>query len=218
VPAPGSLDLRAGRVDDVPEVPLSPARSGPTPSDRAARVAHLGARPVDTVFLDRDGTLNVKAPEGSYVRRPEQLTLLPGAAEAVAELNRAGLRTVLVTNQRWLAGPDARFADYTATHARLVQLLAQHGARLDAAYHCPHERGTCRCRKPGPGMLERAAVELGVDLGRSVIIGDAESDLAAGRAAGVGTVLIGGSAAPHRNADLVVPDLCRGVQRLLAPA
>jgi D-glycero-D-manno-heptose 1,7-bisphosphate phosphatase len=213
VPAPGALDLRAGRVDDVPEIPLSAA-----PSDPAAPAAHLGARPVDTVFLDRDGTLNVKAPEGSYVRRPEQLTLLPGAAAAVARLNRAGLRTVLVTNQRWLAHPDARFADYAATHARLVELLAQHGARLDAAYHCPHERGTCRCRKPGPGMLERAAVELGVDLGRSVIIGDAGSDLAAGRAAGVGTVLIEGSAASHRNADLVVPDLRRGVQRLLAPA
>jgi D-glycero-D-manno-heptose 1,7-bisphosphate phosphatase len=190
----------------------------------------------------------VKAPEGSYVSRPGQLVLLPGAAAAVARLNRAGVRAVLVTNQRWLARPGAVPADYTATHRRLVDLLAAHGARLDAAYHCPHERGTCDCRKPAPGMLTRAVAELGIDPDRSVIIGDAESDLAAGRAAGVGTILVDGGqingaqingaqingaqingaqidgaqidgALPgHPDADLVVPDLRSAVQRLLEPA
>ena len=137
--------------------------------------------------------------------------LLPGAAAAVARLNRAGLRTVLVTNQRWLARPGAGPADYAATHARLVELLAARGARLDAAYHCPHERGACECRKPAPGMLHRAAAELGVDLGRSVIIGDAESDLAAGRAAGVGTILINGvGAGPPRRRSRRAGSALRG--------
>jgi D-glycero-D-manno-heptose 1,7-bisphosphate phosphatase len=171
--------------------------------------------------VDRDGTLNRKAPEGCYVTRPAELELLPGAAAAVARLNRAGVRTVLVTNQRWLARPGAVLEDYPATHARLVRLLAAEGARLDAAYHCPHERGACDCRKPAPGMLRRAAAELGIDLARSVIIGDAGSDVAAGRAAGTGTILIGGpalnggSARPGPGADVVVPDLSAAVELLL---
>jgi D-glycero-D-manno-heptose 1,7-bisphosphate phosphatase len=177
----------------------------------------LGERPIETVFLDRDGTLNVKAPEGGYVSRPDQVTLLPRAADALARLNRVGLRTVLVTNQRWLSRPGAVLDDYPATHARVIALLAARGARLDAAYHCPHDRGACDCRKPAPGMLIGAASDLGFDLGRSMIIGDALSDLAAGRAAGTGTMLISRSLSGHPDADVVVPDLHAGVELLLGP-
>ena len=179
--------------------------------------SRLGERPIDTVFLDRDGTLNVKAPEGGYVARPQDVTLLPRAGRALARLNRAGLRTVLVTNQRWLSQPGAMEEDYRATHAMVVELLAARGARLDAAYHCPHDRGACECRKPAPGMLSRAASDLGFDLYRAVIIGDAGSDLAAGRAAGTATMLITRSAAGHPDADVVVPDLHAGVELLVGP-
>lgn len=170
---------------------------------------------VRTVFLDRDGTLNVKAPEGAYVARPQDLVLLPGAAAAVARLNRAGVRTVLVTNQRWLSRPDADPAAYTATHARLVELLAGEGAHLDAAYHCPHERGACDCRKPLPGLLHRAARDLGLDLASAVMIGDADSDVTAGRAAGVRTVLLRPGASADTDADSVAADLTGAVDVLL---
>ena len=91
MPAPGPHNLRNGRSGDVLEAILTMSAVGP--------------RPVRTVFLDRDGTINVKAAAGGYVTSPADLILLPGAAKAVAALNKAGLRTVLVTNQRWLSGP-----------------------------------------------------------------------------------------------------------------
>lgn len=148
-------------------------------------------RDIDTVFLDRDGTINVKQPEGQYVTSPAGLVLLPGAAQAVARLNAAGMRTILVTNQSWLSrSPDAA-TRYAAVHARLTELLAAEGAQLDAAYHCPHAATAgCDCRKPKPGLLLRAAEEHQIDLGRSVIIGDRQSDLLAGRAAGTETLLV----------------------------
>ena len=141
-------------------------------------------RAISTIFLDRDGTINVKPAEGEYITSPAGLVLLPGAAGAVAKANAAGLRIVLVTNQRWLSGPAGDPARYAAVHARLEELLAAEGAWLDAAYHCPHAAAACDCRKPGPGMLQRAAREYPIELDQAVIIGDSDSDLMAGRAAG----------------------------------
>ncbi|WP_156686537.1 D-glycero-alpha-D-manno-heptose-1,7-bisphosphate 7-phosphatase [Mycobacterium sp. Marseille-P9652] len=179
-------------------------------------MAPLALRGVSTVFLDRDGTINVKAPEGEYIRSPEEMVLLPGAAGAVAALNAAGLRTILITNQRWLSQPSADPARYAATHDRLAELLATEGARLDAAYHCPHAADSCDCRKPLAGMLLRAAAEHGVDLGRSVMIGDSPADVAAGRAAGAATILLGPAGTPTDGADFVVPDLAAAARLILS--
>jgi D-glycero-D-manno-heptose 1,7-bisphosphate phosphatase len=176
--------------------------------------AHAVGRPLEAVFLDRDGTINVPAAAGDYVRSPDELVLLPGAAAAIRRLNRAGLRTVLVTNQRWLSMPGADRAAFVATQDRLVELLAAEGARLDAAYHCPHAHRSCLCRKPAPGMLWRAADELAIDLTRSVIVGDAVSDVQAGRAAGTGTILLGAGARSPL-ADAVRPDLPSAVDALI---
>jgi len=178
-------------------------------------VPDLGA--IRTVFLDRDGTINVKAAEGEYITSPADLVLLPGAALAVASLNAAGLLTVLVTNQRWLSGPSGDSACYAAIHERLMQLLGAEGARLDAAYHCPHAPATCDCRKPLPGMLRRAAREHRIELDRSVIIGDSESDLMAGRAAGIATILVrsGADTPPAADADIVADDLPAAVRLIL---
>jgi D-glycero-D-manno-heptose 1,7-bisphosphate phosphatase len=176
-------------------------------------------RDIDTVFLDRDGTINVKRPEGEYVTSPSELVLLPGAARAVAELNAAGVRAILVTNQSWLSRSPGGAGCYAAIHARLTQLLAAEGARLDAAYYCPHARDTCDCRKPQPGMLRRAAAEHQIELGKAVIIGDRESDLMAGRAAGTATILLrghtGGPAAARAHADTVADDLPSAVRLIL---
>lgn len=173
-------------------------------------------RNVRTVFLDRDGTINVKAADGEYIRLPDELVLLPGAARAVAALNAAGLRTVLVTNQRWLSEPDADAARFAAVHDRLEQLLAREGARIDAAYHCPHAAASCDCRKPGAGMLRRAAREHGFALAEAVMIGDSESDVLAGRAAGAATVLLRAGGGPAPGADVVVDDLAAAVRLILA--
>jgi D-glycero-D-manno-heptose 1,7-bisphosphate phosphatase len=172
-------------------------------------------RCVETVFLDRDGTVNVKASAGAYVTSPDQLILLPGAAKAVAALNAADIRTVLVTNQRWLSEPTADTTRYPAIHARLEQLLALEGAWLDASYHCPHPIGACDCRKPKPGMLLRAAREQSFDLATAVMIGDSGSDLMAGRSAGTATVLLSSDGGTSPGADAVAKDLDAAVRLVL---
>ena len=174
------------------------------------------------VFLDRDGTINVKARPGEYVERPRDLVLLAGAGEAVARLNRAGVWTGLVTNQRGVARGSMSAADLDAVHARLGLLLAEHGARLDAIYSCTHESGACACRKPEPGMLLQAREEHpGLDFARAAMVGDSLSDVQAGRSVGVRSVLISAGAneqdAPAiALADHVVPDLAHAVSLLLA--
>ena len=142
-------------------------------------------------FLDRDGTINVKAPEGDYVDDPARLELLPGAAAAIRRLNDARIPVLVVTNQRGIALGRMTEDDLARVHARLDALLGAEGARIDAYYHCPHDRGTCDCRKPGTALLERAAAEHGLDLTSALVIGDAESDVEAGRRVGARTVLLG---------------------------
>jgi len=169
-----------------------------------------------TVFLDRDGTINVKPLAGRYVTSPDEVLLIPGAAAAIARLNAAGVRVILVTNQRWLSGPAGDPIGYARVHARLEKLLAARGAHLDAAYYCPHSAGSCDCRKPGPGMLLYAARELRFSLGSAVMIGDSESDVAAGRAAGTATILLrSGQQVASGNADFVVDDLREAVRLIL---
>ena len=156
-------------------------------SGRIRRVRILGAK---AIFLDRDGTLNRKAPEGQYIRRAQELELLPGAVTAVRRINISGILTALITNQRWLSEPAADMEAYYAVHARLRHLLAVHDAWLDACYVCPHQINSCGCRKPKPGMLLNAAHDLGINLRSSLVIGDSVSDVQAGLAVGAKTVLI----------------------------
>jgi D-glycero-D-manno-heptose 1,7-bisphosphate phosphatase len=178
--------------------------------------------PIGWVFLDRDGTLNVKAPEGEYIERPEELELLPGAAEAVAILNRAGIWTGVVTNQRGVALGRMSAADVDRVHVRLRELLAHGGAHLDAIYTCPHGNGECTCRKPQPGLLLAAARETpGLDFGRSAIVGDSPSDVQAGRALGLRTVLLADDPGDPRQpplADHLARDLLEAVRLLTAAA
>ena len=155
----------------------------------------MSGAPRPALFLDRDGVLNV---EVEYLHEPAALELYPGAAEAVAAVNRLGVPVVVVSNQagigRGLYGEEA----YRTVQHRLGELLALHGARLDAEYHCPHHpefgvgafRVECECRKPRPGMLLAAARDLGLDLRRSVLVGDKLTDLEAGHAVGCAAVLV----------------------------
>lgn len=150
------------------------------------------------VFLDRDGTL-IEDP--GFLAHPGQVRLLPGAAEAVRAVNAAGRLAVVVTNQSGIARGLLTEADYAGTAARLAELLAVAGARLDGQYHCPHLpeiTGPCECRKPGTLLYRRAAAELGIALDRSWWIGDKARDVEpAAVLGGAGAVLVGdGPAVP----------------------
>jgi D-glycero-D-manno-heptose 1,7-bisphosphate phosphatase len=133
-----------------------------------------------TVFLDRDGVLNRKRPEGQYVTRWEEFEFLPRAAEGLHLLQEAGLRLIVVTNQRGVALGRLSEADLEAIHRRMAGELAQAGVRLAAVYHCPHDRGRCDCRKPGTGLFLRAQADFpDTDFGQSAVVGDSLSDLEA---------------------------------------
>lgn len=164
-----------------------------------------------TVFLDRDGVINVKAPPGEYVESWDDFELLPGVVEAVASLRAAGLWVVVVTNQRGVALGRMTTADVEDIHRRMVEA----GVEVDRVYYCPHQDGECDCRKPRPGMLERAAREVpGVTLGRSAaIVGDTESDMEAGRAVGAVLVKVGPAGSP---VDFSCVSLAEAAEWLLA--
>lgn len=138
-------------------------------------------------FLDRDGVLNV---DRGYTHRLEQLEWIAGAPQAVHMLNEAGYLVIVVTNQSGVARGFYGEAAVRQFHAHLQDALLAQGAHIDAFYYCPHHpEGTvkefatgCRCRKPGTGMLEQAAREWPIDLGRSFMIGDKDDDIAAAAA------------------------------------
>ena len=152
------------------------------------------------VFLDRDGTLNRYV---GFLRHADELALLPGVGEAVRAINAAGYLAVVVTNQPVVARGEVSVKELEEIHCKLETLLGSEGAYLDAVYYCPHHphkgyqgevaalKIDCDCRKPKPGMLLRAARELNIDLSASFMVGDSENDIAAGKAAGCTTVLLG---------------------------
>ena len=155
--------------------------------------------PQRAVFLDRDGTLIVDV---DGLRSPEQLKLLPAAAEAAYRLNRRGWRAVLVTNQPVVAKGFCTEADVQQVHNKLEMLLGKQHAFLDRIYYCPHhpEKGfpgerpdlkiECACRKPNPGMIIRAQEELNLDLSSCWMIGDSTTDIQTARNAGVRSILV----------------------------
>jgi D-glycero-D-manno-heptose 1,7-bisphosphate phosphatase len=143
--------------------------------------SRLAARGSPAAFLDRDGTI-IEDP--GYLRDPEMIQFIPGAVDALRALQAAGYRLVLVTNQAGVARGLLTEEDVRRVNDRLTVLLAGAGVRLDGIYYCPHHpeygppeyRRECDCRKPKPGMIQRAVRDLGLDPSRSVIIGDHVTD------------------------------------------
>ncbi len=141
------------------------------------------------IFLDRDGVINHDRQD--YVKSWEELELLPRAAEAVAGLAQLGWPVVVVTNQAGIGRGLTTEAAVEDVNARLVAALSEAGGRIDLVLYCPHRPDEgCSCRKPQPGLLLAAAERLDLDLRRSYLIGDAESDILAGQRAGCRTVLV----------------------------
>ncbi len=172
------------------------------------------------VFLDKDGTLVENVP---YNVDPERIRLMPGALEGVAALHASGYRLIVVSNQSGVARGYFREEALRPVEARLRELLAGAGAQLDGFYYCPHaEEGVvapfkiaCGCRKPLPGLLERAALDHGINLEASWMIGDILDDVEAGRRAGCRTILIDNGnetewvLSPQRVPDYIAADLSR---------
>lgn len=155
------------------------------------------------VFLDRDGVLNAYLCDSEFgtidsPADPEQFALHPGAAEAIAKLNEAGLLAIVVSNQPGVAKGRFTPAALEAITAKMKALIEQGGGRLDAVYYCPHHpegsvdayRQGCNCRKPNTGLFENAAREWEIDLGRSYAVGDGVVDVLAGRRAGTRTIFV----------------------------
>jgi D-glycero-D-manno-heptose 1,7-bisphosphate phosphatase len=179
------------------------ARSGPgVHAQRAIFLEQSGAHAYTrrvasrrAVFIDRDGTLTE---EVGYVNHPNRLKLLPRSAAAIRRLNEAGVPAIVATNQAGIARGYFSEDVLNATHACLVKELKRAGAHLDGIYICAHHptegeppwRAECDCRKPEPGLLLRAAAELGLDLGASVMIGDRPSDLEVAPRVGARAVLV----------------------------
>lgn len=165
---------------------------------RLERLALRTAKPA--IFLDRDGVINE---ERNGVHDAGQVALIPGAAQAIRSFNEAGIPVVCVTNQPDLAKGMMGWDDLRAVNGEIDYLLAEEaGAYIDDMLICPHhpERGwpgevaelkvECDCRKPGDGMLRRAAATHHIDLQRSWLVGDRYCDVAAGASAGVRTILV----------------------------
>lgn len=179
-----------------------------------------------TVFLDRDGTVNR---DTNYIKRPEELEVLPGVVEAVARLKQAGARVVLVTNQSGVARGFFSVDMLKTIHAKLLALLEAGGGTLDAVYFCPHHPDDgCSCRKPGTAMVERAATDLGLDLSASYVVGDQTRDIELGRRIGARTVLVTTGPASQealatleaegRRPDYVASDLAEAAVWIVADA
>ena len=144
---------------------------------------------VPAIFLDRDGTLIADVP---YNGDPDRVQILPDVPAALRTMRRLGYRIIVVTNQSGIARGIINDADVIRVHERLNDLLAAHDAWIDGYYYCPHHvdgripdlSQRCPCRKPGPGMIVRAAADWAIDLHRSWMIGDMLSDYEAGLQAG----------------------------------
>jgi len=208
------------------------AGRGPLVFEPATRVHVKAGRPA--VFLDRDGVLNelVPDPASGHPESPLEVgdvRLIAGAAAAVRDFAAAGFAIVCVSNQPAAAKGKASLSQLRAVHERLIELLAQQRAWIDASRLCPHHPDgvtpslarLCGCRKPQPSMLLDAAAVLDLDLERSWMIGDTDADVSAGRSAGCMAALLEYPGSAHKrsgaaSADLLATDLARAVPQLLS--
>jgi len=159
----------------------------------------MRGKQIKTVFLDRDGVINRKPPEGDYVKRWEEFEFLPRAPEALKLLKRAGMKVIIVTNQRGIARGLMTERDLEEIHKRMLAELARFQASVDAIYYCPHEEGVCDCRKPRVGLFRQAQKDFpDIDFASSAVIGDSLKDMEAGTQLGCLTILIANSTQKER--------------------
>ena len=164
------------------------------------------------VFLDRDGVINKLV---GFLRDINEFELLEGVSEAIGKINASGYLAIVITNQPVIARGEVTYEELQEIHNKMETLLGKKGAYLDGIYFCPHHphkgyegeipelKFDCDCRKPKPGMLLKAAEDFNIDLSQSWMIGDSESDIMAGRAAGCKTAFIGDGSEPNSYHSLI---------------
>ena len=165
----------------------------------------MTARPA--VFLDRDGVINQ---ESEYVHRVNDFHFIDGVFDACRQMSQAGFRLIIITNQAGIARGYYTEDDFHRLTKWMLDEFRQHGVEIDDVYYCPHHpvhgvgpyHRLCDCRKPGPGMVLRAAREHSLDLQQSILVGDKASDIEAGRTAGVGCCVLVLTGYPPDNNDL----------------
>ena len=142
-------------------------------------------------FLDRDGVINLNAPDGGYVRTTAQFHLVPGIADFLTALKKMRYEFIVITNQQGIGKGLMTDADLGSIHAVMRDLLRAQEIEFEDIYYCPHlANANCLCRKPAPGMLHRAALDHSIELSRAIFVGDSVTDVQAGQAANVRTFLL----------------------------
>lgn len=191
----------------------TPERFHAVESDFRAGRVHAGnlKNRQKAIFLDRDGTINRYV---GFLRHIDEMELLEGAAEAIRKINASGYLCIVVTNQPVIARGEVTRDQLDEIHNKMETLLGLEGAYINALYYCPHHphkgyegeipelKIECTCRKPKPGLLLKAAEDYNIDLSQSWMVGDSDSDIQAGKAAGCHTALIG-----EGDAELTVASL-----------
>jgi D-glycero-D-manno-heptose 1,7-bisphosphate phosphatase len=181
-------------------------------------------RKIQYVFLDRDGVINRKAPEGQYVSDPDEFELLAGVEEAILVLNASGRRVIVVSNQRGVALGLYTASQVDSLHSKLQSHLIKTGAHIDAFYYCPHDREQCDCRKPKTGLFRMGFRDFpAANPANSVVIGDSLSDMEAAQSLGAPSIFIEGPAETQKPgaeraislAQAVFPSLISAVQALV---
>ena len=173
---------------------------------------------VAAIFLDRDGVINV---DSGYVGDWESFIFLPGVIEAMRTLCDAGYALVIITNQSGIGRGRYTEEDFHILTERMCEELSRHGVSIAGVYFCPHlpeatlprYRKTCDCRKPRPGLIHRALKELDIDLTRSAMVGDKDSDMEAALAAGIPYRYQVTSGEPYEHCIAVndLPEACRAL-------
>ncbi len=176
---------------------------------------------MSAIFLDRDGVIIRKAPDGEYVADWSEVEFLQGSTEAIAEFCRFGYKVIIVTNQRGVAVGKIELSKLDEIHTRMIDVIASCGGNVSGIYICPHDISEdCACRKPKAGMLLQAAAEHGLDLSECWMVGDAETDVAAGKSAGCKTALITRSEGFqhwHHQPNVWAQSLALAAKRILKP-
>jgi D-glycero-D-manno-heptose 1,7-bisphosphate phosphatase len=174
---------------------------------------------IEYVFLDRDGVINCKPPEGKYVGRWDDFHPHRGAEEAIAALNASGRRVIVVTNQRGVALGLYSEEDVKQLHAELQCHLSNYSAHIDAFYYCPHDRNECNCRKPSTGLFEQAFLDFPSASPRnSIVIGDSISDIQAARRLSFPSIFITGDPLYRKAGAVQAGPLASAVAESLAEA
>ena len=172
------------------------------------------------IFLDRDGTINKYV---GFLRNGDEFSLLPGVTDAIKKINSSGYLAIVITNQPVIARGEVSFSGLEEIHNKMETLLGQEGAYLDAIYYCPHHphkgyegevpelKIDCECRKPKPGLIQKACKDYNIDVESSWMIGDGENDVLCGQNAGCKTVLIG---TEDYKQNMTVNSLLEAVERI----